>query len=416
VRASSTIAIALFLIAGTSSAQSGLTGNWSGTYTASIQIAACQNKTFTWSGNASVALLHGSAALTGRIDLTNFTRFSSNCSTSSGEITTVVIGTSDGSTLNLIVPNDPNSWQFTGSADANGIVLQLSDPNGLTGSFNLARTSDSVPAADITGTWSGNYTFSDRCPNGGSKSYNGAFTLAATQSNGRVGGVLTMANVPLYDQNCSTLTTLNMALSVAGTVSGATFNGVAYDPSGSFDFPITATIGGSGISGSASGASTTSTSGTFTLTPSSAQHPAADFSGLYDGNYSELDDARLFCLNISGVNYNGTATVLLVQAGSAVSGAVVQDDTIDIVSDGFGNCVAINGGQKVLPLYGTLANGSLSTTFPFGSAAASITANLSGDSVTGTMTDSVGDTMSFSTSRSAVPVTPPLSRRRAVRP
>ncbi len=63
------------------------------------------------------------------------------------------------------------------------------------------------------GTWSGNYTFTDRCSNDGTASCNGSFTLGLTQSAARAAGVVTMQNVPLYDQNCRTITLLNMALS-----------------------------------------------------------------------------------------------------------------------------------------------------------------------------------------------------------
>src|SRR5215467_6596320 len=95
----------MMLIAAPAFAQSGITGNWSGTYTARIQLSACQNKTFTWSGAASLTLLQAGAAVTGRLDLTNFTFFSSNCTTSSAELTKEFVGTTDGTSLTLDVPN-----------------------------------------------------------------------------------------------------------------------------------------------------------------------------------------------------------------------------------------------------------------------------------------------------------------------
>ena len=85
------LAFALAFIALPAFAQ-GLTGNWSGTYTFSIQLASCQNKTFTWSGNASLMLLQSGKAVSGRIDLTNYTLFSSSCNTSIGEVTHDLIG------------------------------------------------------------------------------------------------------------------------------------------------------------------------------------------------------------------------------------------------------------------------------------------------------------------------------------
>ena len=119
-------------------------------------------------------------------------------------------------------------------------------------------------AIDVTGTWSGNCTFNDRCSNGQTASCNGSFTLGLTQSAARAAGVVTMQNVPLYDQNCRTITLLNMALSASGVVSLSTFTAGVYEPSGSFEFPITATIAGEAMNGTAAGASQTSTTGSFT--------------------------------------------------------------------------------------------------------------------------------------------------------
>ena len=397
--------VALMFIAAPALAQT-----WSGTYTMSIQLSSCQNKTFTWSGNATVTLLQNGASVVGRMDFTNFTLFNNNCTTTSGEVTRVVFGSTDGSTLTLAVPNDPNGWQFTGPVSS----LQLSDPNGLTGSLSLTRVTGS-PSANFTGTWSGNYSFSDVCPNGGNKSYTGAFTLALTQSGDAAGGVLTMTNVPLYSQSCTTIALLTQQLVVAGTVSGSTFNGAAFDPAGTFDFPFTATMGSSGISGSASGASPTTTTGTFTLTQSSAQIPASDFSGRYEGTYAESDNGFAFCVNIGNVNFQGPAAVDLVQAGNAVSGAIILENTLAIISDGFGGCSVIDGGEQALPIYGTINNGVVTFTVPLGGGAVQqFQLNLAGDTISGVMQDSFSDIMQFSVTRTVV-AAPPGVRRRAVR-
>jgi hypothetical protein len=388
-----------------------LAQTWSGTYTMSIQLSSCQNKTFTWSGNATVTLLQNGASVVGRMDFTNFTLFNNNCTTTSAELTRIVFGSTDGSNLTLAVPNDPNGWQFTGPVTA----LQLSDPNGLTGSLSLTRVTGS-PSADFTGNWSGNYSFSDVCPSGsGNKSYTGAFTLALTQNSDAAGGVLTMTNVPLYDQNCATLATLTQQLVVAGTVSGSTFTGAAFDPAGTFDFPFTATIGSGGISGSAAGASPTTTTGTFTLTQSSAGIPASDFSGRYEGTYAESDNGLAFCVNVGNVNFQGAAAVDLVQAGNAVSGAIILENTLAIISDGFGGCSVIDGGEQALPIYGTINNGVVSFTVPIGGGAVQqFQLNLAGDTIMGAMQDSFNDVMQFSVTRIAV--AQPSVRRRAVKP
>src|SRR5581483_8972353 len=133
---------------------------------------------------------------------------------------------------------------------------------------------------------------------------------------------------------------------------------------GSFDFPFSATIGSSGMSGTASGSSATRTAGTFTLTQSGAQKPASDFSDHFEGNYQESDNGFALCFNVGNVNFDGAASVSLVQAGNAVSGALVLEDTLSIVSDSFGNCIVVNGGEQVLPFYGTLNNGAITLTNP----------------------------------------------------
>jgi len=409
------LVIALMFIAAPAFAQSGLTGNWNGTYTASIQLAACQNKTFNWNGNASVTLLQAGSAVTGRLDLTNFTVFNSSCTTSSAELTKEVIGTTDGTTISVTAPNDPSGWQLTGTLSGSTITLQLTDPNGLTGSLTLARTAGAA-TVDFTGSWSGSYTLNDVCPNGAKISYSGTMTLGLTQSGSSAKGVMTMSKVPLYDQTCSVIANLPVDMAVAGTVSGSTFTGAAFDAMGSFDFPFTATVGSSGISGTATGFSATTTTGTFTLTQSSPQAPASTFSGHYEGSYTETDNGLAFCFNVGNVNFADVASVAVVQAGNAISGALVLENTLAIISDGFGNCAVVDGGQQVLPFYGTLNNGVVSLTVPIGGTGAvqTLRFNLAGDTITGTMQDSFGDVMSFMATRTATPA--PGPRRRAVKP
>ena len=302
-------------------AQSGLTGTWTGTYAVSIQIAGCQNKTFSWNGNATFVLLQAGGGVTGRIDLTNFTLIKNNCTTSATELTRLVFGTVNNSLLTLAVPNDPSAWSFSGTPGGNSMTLSLSDPNGLTGTFTLSRNAGN-PATSFTGMWSGNYALSDVCPNGTTKkNYTGTFTLALTQVGSHAAGAVTLTNVPLYDQNCATIANLTQTLSVAGSVDGSTFTGAAFDPSGLFDFPLTIT----GNMVTVSGASATSTTGTFTIAQSSMNVPAADFSGHYDGNYAESDNGFASCVNVGQVNFSDVASVDLIQAGSMVSGVLVLE-------------------------------------------------------------------------------------------
>ncbi len=402
--------LAAVLISSSAAAQSGPTGNWTGTYTLSVPVSACQNKTYTSSGNAAGTLLQTGTSLSGRIDLTNVLLFSGNCTPTAGEVTRVVVGTISGSSVMLTFPNDSNSTQFSGSIDGNSITAQMSNGSGGSGSLTMTRTSGDPPALDLTGTWSGNYSFIDRCPNGATQSYSGALTLGLTQSGANAGGVVTLQNVPLYDQNCAKITSLNMSLAVAGVVSGSTFTGGVFDPSGSFEFPISATIANGAMSGTVAGASETATTGTFAASLGSAAAPSSDFSGAYEGSYSETDDERFFCFNIGFLAFDGSASLSIVQAGNAVSGWLIFQGAKDVRSDGFGNCFVVDVGDQVLPLYGTLSGNTLTLLLPLGGGVVDLfTVTFSGDTITGTITNSFGDAASFTATKSASAAPPVIT-------
>jgi hypothetical protein len=406
---------ALFAIAAPVTAQTSLTGNWSGTYTYSIQLSACQNKIVSSNGNVALSFLQAGNALQGRADFTDALIFSGNCMPTKGEMTTVVYGTLDGSTVAWAFPNDSTATQFTGSVLGDTITAQFTDSAGGTGSLTISRTSADPLAVDTTGSWSGTYSFVDRCSNGAMQSYTGAFTLGLAQTGGRAGGVVTMQNVPLYDSQCRKITALNMVMSFAGAVSSSTLNGAVFDPSGSFEFPISATINGTSMSGMVSGPNQTATTGSFNLTRGSAQAPAADFAGSYTGTYSEADDETARCINIGILRFTGPAIISIAQAGNAVTGAIVFQQAVDVQSDGFGGCVPVNIGDEVLPLYGQLSNNALSVVLPFGSGAIQFNVTFGNNAIQGTLLDSFGDVASFNVTKTAAPA-PPGPRRRVVHP
>ena len=402
--------LAALLISSAAAAQSGPTGNWTGTYTYSVQVSACQNKTYTSSGNVTATLLQTGTSLSGRIDFTNVLLFNGNCNPAAGELTRVVVGSVSGSSIMWSFPNDSNVTQFTGSIAGSSITAQMSDVSGGSGSLTMTRASGDPPALDLTGTWSGNYSFTDRCPNGATQSYTGAFTLGLTQSGANAGGVVTILNVPLYDQNCKKITALNMSLTAAGMVSGSTFTGGVFDPSGSFEFPISATISNAAMSGTVAGANGTETTGTFALSLGSAAEPGSGFSGSYNGSYNETDDERSFCLNIGSLAFGGAASLSIVQAGNAVSGWLMFQGTKDVSSDSFGNCFVVDAGDQVFPLYGTLSGTTLTLLLPLGGGVQDLfTVTFSGDTVTGTINDTFGDAASFTATKSASAVPPVIN-------
>jgi hypothetical protein len=327
------------------------------------------------------------------------------------------VGRVSGSVIEWTIPTDPNGEDFLGSIDANSISVQWTDSVGGHGSLAFTRTIGDPPAADMTGTWGGTYNFTDRCSNGKTQTYSGALTLALAQSGANAGGVVTMLNVPLYDQNCSKLTTLDMVMVAAGTVSGSAFTGGVVDPSGSFEFPITATISGQSASGNVTGASGTNTTGTFTLTRSNANRPASDLGGTYEGSYSETDNESFRCLNIGALNYAGAASLTLEQADHAVSGWITLHDASDVVSDGFGNCLVVPAGDQILPLYGTLSGNALTLSLPVAGGADLFRFTFSGDGATGTLQDPLGDFASMTLTRTAPEAGfVPRSKRRIVKP
>jgi len=407
------IVLALLGICAPAGAQSSLTGNWSGTYTYSIQLSACQNKTFSSNGNVALSMLQTGNLLQGRADLTDVLMFSGNCNPAKGELTMVIVGAVDGSSVLWGFPNDSTNTQFSGSLNGDSIAAQISDANGGSGSLSMTRASADPTAIDVTGTWSGNYSFTDRCANGATQSYSGPFTLGLTQSSGRAGGVISIQNVPLYDSNCRKITSLNMALSVSGVVTGSTLAGAAFDPAGSFEFPISATIDGVAMNGSVAGASQTSTTGSFTLSRSSAAPPASDFAGSYEGTYNENDNESLFCNNIGSLSFGGPASISIAQAGGAVSGSLIFKEALDVQPNGFGGCAVVDAPDEVFPLFGQLSNNTLTLLLPLGGGVSDLfTVTFAGNTITGTVTDSFGDLATFNATKSAVAG----PRRRAVRP
>lgn len=380
-------------------AQTAVTGVWSGTYSYSVQVASCSNKTFTASGNANVTLLQTGSSVSGRMDISNFLSIGRSCTATTIEATTAIVGSVGGSTVMWTPPNDPNSSQFVGTISTDTMNVVWTDNAGASGRMTLTRANGAAPSVDITGSWAGTYNFTDRCSNNGTQTYSGATTLGLTQSGSSAGGVVTMKNVPLYDQNCKKITSLDMAMQVAGNVSGSTFIGGVIDPSGSFDFPITATVSGTSMNGTVNGASQTNTTGTFTLTQSSNTPPAATSGGTYEGTYSEVDLENSICLNIGTLTYGGDASLTLTQAGNNVSGWLTLHDAEDVTSDGYGTCFVVQVGDEVLPVYGTIVNNTLTMNVPRGGGTDLFTFNVAGDTVTGTLRDPAGDVAQFSVSR-----------------
>jgi len=82
----------------------------------------------------------------------------------------------------------------------------------------------------------------------------------------------------------------------------------------------------------------------------------------------------------------------------------------DVSPDVFGDCFVVDIGDEVLPLYGTVSGNTLTLLLPLGGGAADqFTVNFSGDTMTGTLTDSFGDFGSFTATKSASAALPVIN-------
>jgi hypothetical protein len=400
---------AVMFVAFHAPAQSALNGKWTGTYSLNFQVSGC-SATFTMNGNATLMLLQTGTSFTGRMDLTNVMLFGSTCTPTLVERAMPIVGAVDGSDVTWHMSTDPNGAQFDGTLNGNVLSVQVTGSSGGTGTATFTRADVDPQAADLTGTWSGTYAFTDRCANGSTKSYSGQWTFGLKQSAGFASGVVTMTNVPLYDQNCATVTLQTLSLTAAGVVTGSTISAAVYDPSGLFDFAITATRSGGSLKGSVAGVSDTSTAGDFTSGIVASTAPDTAFAGGYAGTYTESDNLVGFCANIATVRFSGPATVSVAQSGNAVSAVILFDESLQVISDGRGFCDVVDGGQELFPLYGTLNGGVVNLLESIGGGAQElIGVTFTGDTSIGTFSDSFGDGATFSATRTAASPLPSIS-------
>ncbi|MEO8034538.1 MAG: hypothetical protein ABI837_08895 [Acidobacteriota bacterium] len=391
--------VAVTLVSASAIAQTALTGTWTGTYSYSIAPAGC-NKTFASNGNVAVTFLQNTSVISGTMVLSDLQMFTGTCTTTRGDFPDVLSGILTGNAVSWSLLNDADFTEFIGVRNGDTISATITDVSGGSGTLTLNRTGGPAPAIDSSGSWSGSYNFTDRCSNGGVQNYSGSMKLGVLQAGPAYNGVLTMDNVPLYDRSCQKVASETLTLSTAGNVSSSTLSGAVFEPAGSFEFPLSITTDGTTMTGAVSGASQTSTTGTFTLTRSSSQRPDTGFTGTYQGSYTERDNVAPFCFNVATLSFGGAAAIAVTQAGNAVSGTLTLADQQTVVQDGFGGCGIVTVGEVTLPLFGTLSGGSLILVVPQGGGVANnYNVNFSSGSANGTITDSFGDLLTFSTTK-----------------
>jgi hypothetical protein len=389
------LAMLAAVVAMPAGAQTGVTGTWTGIYNYSITPSGC-NKTITSTGNVTVTFLQVDSTLSGTTILSDLQIFTAACTTTKQDFGTSLTGSITGTNVSWGLLNDADVTQFTGTRSGEVINATIADNSGGTGTLTLTR-SGAPAAVDTTGSWNGSYNLTDRCSNGGTQNYSGALTLSATQSGTPFDGVMTMTNVPLYDQNCQKILSETLALSTAGSVNASTLTGAVFEPAGSFELPVTIAVNGATMTGTVGGANLTSTTGTFTLSRSSSQKPDATYTGTYSGTYAETDNTAPFCFNIGSLSFDGPATLALLQSGNGVSGTLTIDNAQSITQNGFGACGVVNLGELTLPIYGTLSGGSLTVVVPQGGGVVNnYSLTFDATKAAGSITDSYGDRLTFS--------------------
>lgn len=207
---------------------------------------------------------------------------------------------------------------------------------------------------DVTGTWQGTSSFTEVC-DVGSNSFTSSLAAYFVQSGAQVTGNVLVTDFIFTDDECKPLVTAAYPVSVTGSISGTTFTGAVGSANGT-----------SGFTGTVSQNTMTLTltdpgfSGTITLTRSSSAPPSTALTGSASGSYSSTDKYD-GCNN--AISYSGSLTGTSSQTGPVLQVVVNASGVKFPQPDASGNCTAVDFGA-----------------FPF-----SLNAQISGNSVTGTL-------------------------------
>jgi hypothetical protein len=210
---------------------------------------------------------------------------------------------------------------------------------------------------NIAGRWYGRHAVTDHCDNGTTFSSLGTATAEINQNGTSVFGSVTLLNVTLSrgGHDCASLNEpATITITLTGTVTGNSFEGV-FDVMGvDGGHPISGTIGATFLTFSFPRDPTTS--GTFTLVTGSPPDP--DITSIWNGHYAVTDH----CDNGTTFSSTGAATARFNQIGSAVFGSVTLRDVT--LSRGGRDCASLNESATItIVVTGTVTGSSFAGLF-----------------------------------------------------
>lgn len=258
----------------------------------------------------------------------------------------------------------------------------------------------SAQTVNITGTWSGQFSVTDHCDNGQTFTSNGSASAGFVQNGSSFTGLITLNNAVFTDgRNCVPEQPQTFSISVTGSVSGNSFTGSFVEPDGGRSVPLTGSVTANSMSLSFPGIPVTS--GTFTLSLVSSTPPDGQFTGTYAGTYNAV---IVPCGNPPGIAYSGSATLGLIQAGTAVAGSFTINNSKKDVCDTPGSRQVVDVGTESVSFSAQISGSTISGVFvdekgrgnPF-------TATISGNTISGSASESdhPGESFMFTVTRSS---------------
>ena len=233
---------------------------------------------------------------------------------------------------------------------------------------SLIAASSLAQNVDVTGSWSGTYSFSDSsCGSSSTGPASAYFTQQGTQ----VSGALGLSNYSFAGTNCADVGSIELVLPFAGTASGST---------------ITTTGGSITVSGNTMTISFSSgLTGTATLTRTSTAAPAFG-TGSSSGTYSATDKWE-FCSN--SISYSGSVTGTATRSGPLVSATLQGAGAKFPQPQSDGTCTTMDSPNSVVQFYGEISGNSVSGSLIL-VGIATFTGTLNGNTVTGTAKSNSG--------------------------
>ena len=215
---------------------------------------------------------------------------------------------------------------------------------------------------DVTGSWSGTYSFSDASC---SSTSTGPATAYFTQQGTNVTGAFGFSNYNFGGTSCGDFGSIELVIPFAGTVSGST---------------ITTTGGSISVSGETMTVTFSSgLTGSATLTRTSTAAPPSS-SGSSTGTYSASDKWD-FCP--STITYSGSLSGTASRTGPLVSAFLTAPGAKFPQPQPDGSCTTIDSPNSVLQFYGEISGSSV-TGSVFLVGVANFTGTINGNTITGT--------------------------------